>query len=157
MLLKNKISWFLIGLLLIAASIASVKSYMYWQSTHFTCDGELMLYRKDIIANVTIQYVFNGDTGTVMLRGEIKSKDAPVELVSQNVFFDLQRKKNDYFLVSKSVVDSTGNPTDIALLKRTFPLFYLQQDVKFYLNIKQMSGNSWLISTSRTPSLLCDK
>lgn len=152
---KNKLLWLLFVLLLISASVAMVKSYLYWKSTHFSCSGELTLHRKESITNITIQYVFNGDSGMVMLRGEITPTHGPVERVSQNVFFDTQRKGDDHFLVSKSVVDSTGDPTDVALLKRTLPLFYLQSDVKFYLNIKQVSRSSWLFSTSRTPSLLC--
>lgn len=157
MRLKNNNSWLLVGFLLIASCIATVKAYLYWQSTNFSCTGELTLHRKDNVANVTMQYVFNGDTGAVLLRGEVISNNAPVEQVSQNVFFDFQRKGNDYFLVSKSVTDSTGNPTDISLLKRAFPLFYLEPDVKFYFNIKQLSGSSWIFTTSRIPTLLCSK
>jgi len=155
--LKNNKSWLLIGLLLVASSIAAVKIYLYWKNTHFSCTGELTLHRKDNVANVTMQYVFNGDTGAVLLRGEVISDNAPVEQVSQNVFFDFQRKGNDYFLISKSVTDSTGSPTDISLLKRTFPLFYLEPDAKFFLNINQLTGSSWLFTTSRSPSLFCSK
>ena len=157
MRLKNNTSWLLIGLLLVVLSIATVKTWLYWKNTHFSCTGELTLHRKDNVANVTMQYVFNGDTGAVLLRGEVISDNAPAEQVSQNIFFDFQRKGNDYFLVSKSVTDSTGNPTDIPLLKRTFPLFYLEPDAKFFLNIKQLTGSSWLFTTSRSPSLFCSK
>lgn len=155
--LKNKKLWFFTGFLLIVASVATVKGYLYWKSTKFSCDGEMIIHRSDIVANITVQYIFNGDTGAVIMRGEIKPNHAPTELVSQNVFFDMKRKGNDYFLVSRIVYDSTGNPTDIPLLKRTLPLFYLEPDKEFYLNIKQLSGTSWLFSTSRTPSLLCSK
>ncbi|MGB7802478.1 hypothetical protein [Buttiauxella sp.] len=157
MRLTNNKSWLLTGLLLIASTIATVKGYLYWKNTHFSCTGELTLQREDNIANVTMQYVFNGDTGAVLLRGEVISNNAPVEQVSQNIFFDFQRKGNDYFLISKSVTDSTGNPTDLPLLKRTFPLFYLEPDAKFFLNIKQLTGSSWLFTTSRSPSLFCSK
>jgi len=157
MRLKNNTSWLLIGLLLVALSIATVKTWLYWKNTHFSCTGELTLHRKDNVANVTMQYVFNGDTGAVLLRGEVISDNAPAEQVSQNIFFDFQRKGNDYFLVSKSVTDSTGNPTDIPLLKRIFPLFYLEPDAKFFLNIKQLTGSSWLFTTSRSPSLFCSR
>ncbi|MCP2005482.1 UNVERIFIED_ORG: hypothetical protein J2Y78_004022 [Buttiauxella agrestis ATCC 33320] len=157
MRLKNNTSWLLIGLLLVVLSIATVKTWLYWKNTHFSCTGELTLHRKDNVANVTMQYVFNGDTGAVLLRGEVISDNAPAEQVSQNIFFDFQRKGNDYFLVSKSVTDSTGNPTDIPLLKRTFPLFYLEPDAKFFLNIKQLTGSSWLFTTSRSPSLFCSR
>ena len=155
MRLKNNTSWLLVGLLIIASCIAAVKIYLYWKNTHFSCTGELILHRKDNVANVTMQYVFNGDTGAVLLRGEVISNNNLVEQVSQNVFFDFQRKGNDYFLISKSVTDSTGSPTDIPLLKRTFPLFYLEPDAKFFLNIKHLTGSSWLFTTSRSPSLLC--
>lgn len=155
--LKNKRLWIITTLFLMAAIIATVKGYLYWKSTNFSCDGDMVIHRKEITANITAQYIFNGDTGAVMLRGEIKPHNAPAELVSQNVFFDLRREGNDYFLVSRLVYDSTGNPTDMPLLKRTLPLFYLETDTKFYLNIKNLSGTSWLFSTSRSPSLLCSK
>jgi hypothetical protein len=155
--LKNKRLWIFTGLLLIVVSISVVIGYLYWKNTNFSCNGDMIIHRKDTIANVTVQYIFNGNTGAVILRGEIKPNNAPAEFVSQNVFFDMKRQGDDYFLVSRLVYDSTGNPTDLPLLKRTLPLFYLQPDKEFYLNIKQLSGTSWLFSTSRSPSLLCSK
>jgi hypothetical protein len=155
--LKNKRLWLFTGLLLIVVSISVVIGYLYWKNTNFSCNGDMIIHREDTIANVTVQYIFNGNTGAVILRGEIKQNNAPAELVSQNVFFDMKRQGDDYFLVSRLVYDSTGNPTDLPLLKRTLPLFYLQPDKEFYLNIRQLSGTSWLFSTSRSPSLLCSK
>lgn len=152
---RNKALWFLSGIVAILASIISVKAYLYWQSSHFSCDGEMYVHKKEMNANLTVKYVFNGNTGVALLRGELLPAGRPPQLINQNVFFNVQRKDNDYFLTSKSVMGAPDESPDPTLMKMAIPLFYQQSDVQFYLNIKRLSGNSWLFTTSRTPSLFC--
>lgn len=153
--LRNKTLWLFFGAFLIIASVLAVKSFLDWQSTNFSCDGDLIIHQQDTVANITIKYIFNGNKGVALVRGEIIPRGLPVQMINQNVFFDAERKRNDYFLVSSSVLDNTGGTSEASVLKAVIPQFYLQPEVKFYLNIERLSGNSWLFSTSRTPSLFC--
>lgn len=133
----------------------AVYGWQSWQRSHFHCTGETIIERPPMKANIAIKYIFNGDNGVAVLRGEIQPDNAPAIAVNHNVFFDFTRKGNDYFLTSKNVTSSTGDETDSAALEATLPQFYLQPGITFYLNISKVSRGGWLFYTSRTPSLFC--
>lgn len=133
----------------------SVYGWQYWQREHFNCLGETLIERPPMKASMAVKYIFNGDTGVAVLRGEIQPENAPAIAVNHNVFFNFTRKGNDYFLISKEVTSSTGSSTDGAVLEATLPQFYLHPGVTFYLNITKVSHDGWMFFTSRTPSLYC--
>lgn len=152
----RKIFIYLLALFSLAGVTAgAVYSWQYWQRAHFNCTGETFIERPPMKANMVVKYIFNGDNGVAVLRGEIQPENAEPIAVNHNVFFTFTRKGNDYFLISKEVVSSTGGMTDTPLLLATLPQFYLRANVTFYLNINKVSHDGWMFYTSRTPSLYC--
>ncbi|WP_313081245.1 hypothetical protein [Atlantibacter sp.] len=152
----RKIFIYLLALFSLASVTAgAVYGWQYWQRSHFNCVGETLIERPPMKANMVVKYIFNGDNGVAVLRGEIQPENAEPIAVNHNVFFTFTRKGNDYFLISKEVFSSTGGITDTPLLLATLPQFYLRPNVTFYLNINKVSQDGWMFYTSRTPSLYC--
>ncbi|MBV8874283.1 MAG: hypothetical protein JO014_16360 [Metakosakonia sp.] len=105
--------------------------------------------------NISVRYIFNGDKGVAILRGEITPVQGKAIAVNHNVWFSFTRNAQDYFLQSERISVSTGDTTIYPELIQTLPDFYLHTGVPFYLNITRTDGNHWLFFTSRSPSIYC--
>ena len=136
-------------------TVAATIALQNWQRSHFTCTGDLMMEYPDVSGDISVRYVFNGDNGVAILRGEITDTAGANLAVNQNVWFKFSRKGNDYFLESDNVASSSGETIVHPLLSRTLPNFYLKGNEPFYFSIIRLNSSTWQFYTSRSPSVFC--
>lgn len=145
----------LLSFIAIVSTVLAIKSLQVWQRSHFDCMGDLSVEYPSLSGNISMRYIFNGDKGVAILRGEITPAQGKPVAVNHNVWFSFTRNQQDYFLQSERISVSTGDETVYPELIRTLPDFYLRTGVPFYLNITRSDGNHWLFFTSRSPSIYC--
>ncbi|WP_354690289.1 hypothetical protein [Phytobacter sp. RSE-02] len=151
---KNRI-FLLLLFFAIVSTVLIIKSVQIWQRSHFDCTGDLSVEYPSLSGNISVRYIFNGDKGVAILRGEITPVQGRAIAVNHNVWFSFTRNAQDYFLQSERISVSTGDTTIYPELIQTLPDFYLHTGVPFYLNIIRTDGNHWLFFTSRSPSIYC--
>lgn len=143
----------LIGMVLLVAGI--VKGGLFWQRSHFSCSGDMQVLWAGNNADISIQYVFDGDKGVAVLRGGIRPEQGEPVAINHNVWFSFSRNGDDFFLRSESVTFNSGGEAIPRLLSEALPEFYLHPNVSFYLNILRIDGSNRQFFTSRSPSVLC--
>lgn len=151
---KYRIFWLLL-FVAVVSTVLIIKSLQIWKRSHFDCMADLSVEYPSLSGNISVRYIFNGDKGVAILRGEITPEQGKVVAVNHNVWFSFTRNERDYFLQSERISISTGDETVYPELIRMLPDFYLRTGVPFYLNITRSDGNHWLFFTSRSPSIYC--
>jgi hypothetical protein len=151
------IKWLGLTVIAVIITVIAVNVIQAWQSTHFDCSGDMLAHYSDGKGDVTIRYIFSGDRGVAILRGEVVPDTGARVPVNQNVWFSFTRKGSDYFLRSENVSASTGTDKINPVLLKALPEFYLLANEPFYLSISRLDSRSWQFYTSRAPSVFCQR
>lgn len=153
---RFEIKWIIAIVFIGVLTAAAIKSWQYWQRNHFQCSGEMRLLNSGFQGDLSLSYIFDGNRGLVIVRGEITPPRGEPFTINQNVWFSFTRDGQNYFLRSETVSASIGETEQEGYVKSILPKFFLQPQVPFYLNIQRLNEHTRLLYTSRAPSLFCE-
>lgn len=153
---QRKIKWLLTIVVISVLTAAAIKYWQYWQRNHFQCRGELQLFNAGYQGNISLSYIFESGRGLAIVRGEITPPQGDSFTINQNIWFSFTRDGRHYFMRSETVSASIGETEQEEHIKRILPMFFLQPQMPFYLNIQRLNARTRLLYTSRAPSLLCE-
>lgn len=152
----REIKWLMAIVFIGLLTVLAIKSWQYWQKDHFQCSGELRLFNAGFQADISIRYIFDGNRGLVIVRGEVTPPEESPFTVNQNIWFSFTRNGQHYFMRSESVSAGIGKVEEEGLAKSILPPFFLKAQVPAYLNIQRLNEQTRLLYTSQAPVLFCE-
>jgi hypothetical protein len=151
----NHITGVILGTIIVAEVGFLAYSYVQSQQDNdFTCVVNLAQHYNEENYNVSLNYMIRGNSGVINMTG--RSEENSDKVFNRKISFNLQRKGDLYYMISKKNIKLPDDNFDDEALSQYEPRFFITQGKEIYVRIlKQMNAN-YLFMMNSIPTYVCN-
>ncbi|SRR5471030_807019 len=139
-------------LALLSLSPLAYFGYQKYQENHFSCQGEVMIFKDNSYYTSIMNYRFDGGSGILDAKGFFKKDGAEIAKINKKLAFNYWWEGKSLIMVSDNKYDDKET---VALLNTLTPDFFLYSDRGMTIQLKRQNASSYLFTQSGAPLFSC--
>lgn len=150
--MRQKIEIIFILLIIITISINITKRT---DPDFISCNARFMTQLHDEKASMIMRFIFNENTGVVILDGDGVIANGQVMTLDRKIKFSYIKNNNSYYLTNQDISIKGDDNVTNEFLRHNLPDFFSRRSATINYGIYNQGHNNYVFAMRKIPSFIC--
>lgn len=149
----KKMLYIIFALITVALMLCTYYLWLRYYPQNFNCRVKLIQHHPGEKLNIWLNYVFDGQTGTLNMNGIVQSDEN--KTFNRKISFNVERNGNLYRLTSIGNYKFPDNNVNDEWMSKYLPQFFIYSNKSIYIRINKLNNGNYIFAVGTLPTYAC--